>query len=156
MSGTPQNEVNVPLALYAAYESPESVHNLGSNKVGYGFMKQQGYGINSSLIVESCIGIMYILICILAAFALLDPAQAKIYNTRFEGTTWDDETWRLTTTTLDQGHYQSRMSLSNGYLGINLAAGMYSHPQKGQIIPCFRKATWHLMVWNQCFGCTFS
>ena len=28
----------------------------------------------------------------------------------------------LTTTVLDQGHYQSRMSLANGYLGINLAA----------------------------------
>ncbi|OQO10757.1 hypothetical protein B0A48_04057 [Cryoendolithus antarcticus] len=48
--------------------------------------------------------------------------QSKIYSTRFDGTTWDDANWRLTTTNLDQGHYQSRMQLSNGYLGINLAA----------------------------------
>lgn len=49
-------------------------------------------------------------------------AQAKMYNTRFNGTTWDDDNWRITTKVLDQGHYQSRMSLANGYLGINLAA----------------------------------
>lgn len=49
-------------------------------------------------------------------------AQAKIYSTRFNGTSWDDENWRITTTVLDQGHYQSRMVLANGYLGINLAA----------------------------------
>lgn len=49
-------------------------------------------------------------------------AQGRIYETRFNGTTWDDANWRITTTNLDQGHYQSRMSLSNGYLGINVAA----------------------------------
>ncbi|KAI7619489.1 carbohydrate-binding module family 32 protein [Hortaea werneckii] len=50
-------------------------------------------------------------------------AQGKnVCDTRFDGTTWDDDNWRLRTTTLDQGHYQSRMSLANGYLGINLAA----------------------------------
>ncbi|KAK4972550.1 alpha,alpha-trehalase ath1 [Elasticomyces elasticus] len=49
-------------------------------------------------------------------------ADAIIYDTRFNGTTWDDDNWRITTTNLDQGHYQSRMSLANGYLGINLAA----------------------------------
>ncbi|KAF3760121.1 family 65 glycoside hydrolase [Cryphonectria parasitica EP155] len=46
----------------------------------------------------------------------------QIYDTRFEGVTWDNENWILKTTTLDQGHYQSRMSLANGYLGINVAA----------------------------------
>lgn len=45
----------------------------------------------------------------------------KVYDTRFTGTTWDDEKWILATTSLDQGHYQSRMSLANGYLGINVA-----------------------------------
>ena len=59
----------------------------------------------------------------LAGLASLDLAFGKIYETRFKGTTWDDEKWTLTTTNLDQGHYQSRMSLANGYLGINLAAG---------------------------------
>ncbi|KAM0714374.1 hypothetical protein Q7P37_010161 [Cladosporium fusiforme] len=59
------------------------------------------------------------------AFSLLLGVQAthgRIYNTRFNGTTWDDSNWRITTTNLDQGHYQSRMSLANGYLGINVAA----------------------------------
>ena len=49
-------------------------------------------------------------------------AHGHNYTTRFNGTTWDDDNWRLTTTNLDQGHYQSRMVLANGYLGINLAA----------------------------------
>ncbi|KAK2601445.1 hypothetical protein N8I77_010894 [Diaporthe amygdali] len=47
---------------------------------------------------------------------------AETYNTRFDGVTWDNDNWILKTTQLDQGHYQSRMSLANGYLGINLAA----------------------------------
>lgn len=49
-------------------------------------------------------------------------AQGQIYDTRFDGTTWDDKNWRISTNHLDQGHYQSRMSLANGYLGINVAA----------------------------------
>ncbi|KAF2208032.1 glycoside hydrolase family 65 protein [Cercospora zeae-maydis SCOH1-5] len=57
-----------------------------------------------------------------AAIAVFGSAGAKMYETRFKGTTWDNEAWRITTTNLDQGHYQSRMSLANGYLGINLAA----------------------------------
>ncbi|KAI6800360.1 glycoside hydrolase family 65 protein [Hortaea werneckii] len=58
------------------------------------------------------------------AFGLLGSlARGKnTYDTRFDATTWDDERWRLRTASLDQGHYQSRMSLANGYLGINLAA----------------------------------
>ncbi|KAK7191283.1 acid trehalase [Paraphaeosphaeria sporulosa] len=35
---------------------------------------------------------------------------------------WNDDLWMITSKQLDQGHYQSRMSLANGYLGINLAA----------------------------------
>ncbi|KUI54260.1 Acid trehalase [Cytospora mali] len=54
--------------------------------------------------------------------ATVDAVTAQIYNTRFDGVTWDNDNWILKTTTLDQGHYQSRMSLANGYLGINLAA----------------------------------
>lgn len=54
--------------------------------------------------------------------ALAPSALAHTYDTRFDGVTWDNDNWILTTTTLDQGHYQSRMSLANGYLGINLAA----------------------------------
>jgi trehalose/maltose hydrolase-like predicted phosphorylase len=48
--------------------------------------------------------------------------HGRIYQTRFNGTTWDDANWRITTNQLDQGRYQSRMSLANGYLGINVAA----------------------------------
>lgn len=47
---------------------------------------------------------------------------AKEYDTRFDGVTWDNENWRITTENLVQGQYQSRMSLANGYLGINVAA----------------------------------
>ncbi|KAI5360841.1 Putative glycoside hydrolase family 65, glycoside hydrolase, family 65, central catalytic [Septoria linicola] len=57
-----------------------------------------------------------------ALAALLGPTNAHIYDTRFNGTTWNDDAWSITTTTLDQGHYQSRMSLANGYFGINVAA----------------------------------
>lgn len=53
------------------------------------------------------------------AFSL---AAASIYPTRFEGTTWDETNWIIKATVLDQGHYQSRMSLANGYIGINVAA----------------------------------
>lgn len=54
--------------------------------------------------------------------AMVKTVAAHIYNTRFDGVTWDNDNWILKTTTFDQGHYQSRMSLANGYLGINLAA----------------------------------
>ena len=75
-----------------------------------------------SLTIESCIGVMFLHTAILVALSGIDYARAKIYETRFNGTTWDEENWTITTTDLDQGHYQSRMSLANGYLGINLAA----------------------------------
>lgn len=45
-----------------------------------------------------------------------------IYETSFPGVTWDEENWLLRTTNLDQGHYQARGSVANGYLGINVAA----------------------------------
>ncbi|KAM0081581.1 alpha,alpha-trehalase ath1 [Fusarium odoratissimum] len=49
-------------------------------------------------------------------------ASNNIYKTSFPGVTWDNDNWLLTTTNLDQGHYQSRGSVANGYLGINVAA----------------------------------
>jgi trehalose/maltose hydrolase-like predicted phosphorylase len=51
---------------------------------------------------------------------LVDGSQQ--YSTRFPGVTWDNDNWQLTTTNFDQAHYQSRISLANGYLGINLAS----------------------------------
>lgn len=44
-------------------------------------------------------------------------ASPASYNTRFPSVTWDNDQWRLTTTALDQGHYQSRQSVANGYIG---------------------------------------
>jgi len=41
---------------------------------------------------------------------------------RDDGLNWDDLSWTLSTSNLRQGAYQSRMSLANGYLGINVAA----------------------------------
>ena len=49
-----------------------------------------------------------------------DPSS--IYDTRFPNVTWDNAAWEVRTTNIDQGHYQSRMSIANGYLGINVAA----------------------------------
>ncbi|KAI9370209.1 glycosyl hydrolase family 65 central catalytic domain-containing protein [Aspergillus egyptiacus] len=44
------------------------------------------------------------------------------YRTMFPGVTWDEDQWMLTTDTLDQGHYQSRGSVANGYLGISVSS----------------------------------
>ena len=41
-----------------------------------------------------------------------------MYPTRFNQTTWDDDNWRITTTQLAQGNYETRMGLANGYLGL--------------------------------------
>ncbi|KKA25316.1 acid trehalase [Rasamsonia emersonii CBS 393.64] len=52
-----------------------------------------------------------------------NPGNAsQTYETRFPGVTWDQHNWRLTSTVLDQGHYQSRGSIANGYVGINVAS----------------------------------
>lgn len=44
-----------------------------------------------------------------------------MYDTAFTGVTWDVRNWRLASTVLDQGHYQSRGSVANGYIGLNVA-----------------------------------
>ncbi|KAJ3497470.1 hypothetical protein NLG97_g1874 [Lecanicillium saksenae] len=51
-----------------------------------------------------------------------DTGSASVYNTAFSGVTWDLQNWRLTSSVLDQGHYQSRGSVANGYIGLNSAA----------------------------------
>ena len=43
--------------------------------------------------------------------------SSSVYNTRFSSVTWDNDLWRVTTTALDQGHYQARQSIANGYFG---------------------------------------
>ena len=52
----------------------------------------------------------------------ISSTTSSIYDTRFANVTWDNAAWQVRTTNLDQGHYQSRMSIANGYLGINVAA----------------------------------
>ena len=47
---------------------------------------------------------------------------SSIYKTRFPGVVWDSSAWQVQTTNLDQGHYQSRPAVANGYLGISLAS----------------------------------
>lgn len=49
-------------------------------------------------------------------------SSKNVYQTDFEGVTWDDDNWLLTTTTLEQGRFQTRGSVANGYLGINVAS----------------------------------
>ncbi|KAL4926732.1 alpha,alpha-trehalase treA [Aspergillus undulatus] len=44
------------------------------------------------------------------------------YQTMFSGVTWDEDQWILTTNSLDQGHYQSRGSVANGYIGISVSS----------------------------------
>lgn len=48
--------------------------------------------------------------------------KESVYTTRFSNVTWDNERWMLETTQFDPGHYQSRMSTANGYIGINCAS----------------------------------
>ncbi|KAL4801812.1 glycosyl hydrolase family 65 central catalytic domain-containing protein [Aspergillus unguis] len=44
------------------------------------------------------------------------------YQTMFDGVTWDEDQWILTTNALDKGHYQSRGSVANGYFGISVSS----------------------------------
>lgn len=49
-------------------------------------------------------------------------SRDHLYDTAFPGVTWDSRNWRLTSKVLDQGHYQARGSIANGYIGINSAS----------------------------------
>ncbi|TWU70750.1 hypothetical protein ED733_000792 [Metarhizium rileyi] len=48
--------------------------------------------------------------------------SSTVYETDFPGVTWDNENWLLSTTALEQGRYQSRGSVANGYFGISVAS----------------------------------
>lgn len=56
------------------------------------------------------------------ATAIGNATTPYTYKTNFDGVTWDSRNWRLEGTILDQGHYQSRGSVANGYFGINVAS----------------------------------
>jgi trehalose/maltose hydrolase-like predicted phosphorylase len=49
-------------------------------------------------------------------------ASTSSEQAQFENVTWDDSNWVLSTRTLSPGHYQSRLSLANGYFGLSVAA----------------------------------
>jgi trehalose/maltose hydrolase-like predicted phosphorylase len=63
----------------------------------------------------------YILRVLAFLLALAPITLGVTYKTRFEDVEWDDDNWHIISRDLNPGRYQSRMSLSNGYLGINLA-----------------------------------
>ncbi|PTB66225.1 carbohydrate-binding module family 32 protein [Trichoderma citrinoviride] len=46
----------------------------------------------------------------------------NVYKTGFDGVTWDEDNWLLSTTQLKQGAFEARGSVANGYLGINVAS----------------------------------
>lgn len=48
--------------------------------------------------------------------------SSNVYQTDFDGVTWDQDNWMLSTTVLEPGRFQSRGSVANGYLGINVAS----------------------------------
>ena len=52
----------------------------------------------------------------------LSFALATVYPTAFSNVSWDNENWILRTTLPDPGHYQSRASVSNGYIGISVSS----------------------------------
>ena len=49
-------------------------------------------------------------------------SSSSTYETPFPNVTWNNAAWQIKTTVLDQGHYQSRMTVANGYIGINVAS----------------------------------
>ncbi|KAH9871651.1 hypothetical protein J1614_005906 [Plenodomus biglobosus] len=58
----------------------------------------------------------------LLATAATPSVRASSEQDQFKHVQWDDDNWTISTKQLDQGHYQSRLTLANGYFGINVAA----------------------------------
>ena len=48
--------------------------------------------------------------------------SSNVHQTDFEDVTWDEDNWLLSTTNLEQGQFETRGSVANGYLGINVAS----------------------------------
>lgn len=53
----------------------------------------------------------------LGLWAVLVSGQSATFEIPSEYTTWDQQSWTLSTNKLIQGQYQSRLNLANGYLG---------------------------------------
>ncbi|KAI4945609.1 hypothetical protein J4E91_007952 [Alternaria rosae] len=91
-----------------------------------------------------------------ATVALLASTRLVLCSTsseheQFKDVTWDDQNWVIATHALDQGHYQSRLTLANGYFGINVAsAGPFfevDEPVDGDVI-----SGWPLFSRRQAFS----
>lgn len=91
-----------------------------------------------------------------SAVALLASARLVLTSTssehdQFKDVTWDDQNWVIATHALDQGHYQSRLTLANGYFGVNVAsAGPFfevDEPVNGDVI-----SGWPLFSRRQTFS----
>ena len=81
--------------------------------------------------MQEPVATLLLLACVTIASALASSGtvlqrqaatEPDVYETRFDGVTWDNAKWQLSTTTLDKGHYQARMTVANGYHGINVAS----------------------------------
>ncbi|KAF2747088.1 carbohydrate-binding module family 32 protein [Sporormia fimetaria CBS 119925] len=66
----------------------------------------------------------YIILSLLVVGRQLVNAQRDFYVTGegYSDSTWNQSDWSLSTTMFGPAHYQTRMSLSNGYVGASLAA----------------------------------
>ncbi|KAF7870317.1 hypothetical protein EAF04_004063 [Stromatinia cepivora] len=64
------------------------------------------------------------ILCLLGSIWLFSLAvvAATDFSISAGLSTWNQDDWSLTTTTFIPGHYQSRLSLANGYTGASLAA----------------------------------
>jgi trehalose/maltose hydrolase-like predicted phosphorylase len=62
------------------------------------------------------------LIACLATTSLASGSSSSSEQDQFANVEWDDDNWLISTHALDPGHYQSRLTLSNGYFGINVAS----------------------------------
>ena len=90
------------------------------------------------------------LIAFLAAIRLVSGSSSSEQD-QFKHVQWDDDNWTIRTHALDQGHYQSRLTLANGYFGINVAsAGPFfevDEPVDGNVI-----SGWPLFSRRQTFS----
>jgi trehalose/maltose hydrolase-like predicted phosphorylase len=64
-----------------------------------------------------------LILLLAAATTTAQPGNSStVYQTRFDGVTWDATNWVLTTTNLEQGRYQARVTVANGYHGMSVAS----------------------------------
>ena len=53
---------------------------------------------------------------------------SRLYTTRYEGVTWDNENWALSTTDLRPHDFRASAFTANGYIGISMASnGPFPH-----------------------------